>query len=238
MKSLSIEERQKAVETLHACELFKELTREELGSILGDCRLRHFHKGAVIDNDDGVEYFNIVLDGGVKLMHTDPTTGRSIVLFLLGRGDVFDVLSLLDGDAHHCDPVSVDDLKLLRAPMVKARQWLEEYPALNAKFLPYIGHQMRHLEEFAETVVFDDTATRLAKLILRHADTQAPTEEGHYPVRLINSLSHELLAEMIGSVRSVVTTQLQKLKKEELILHRRGYLAVKKLEELKMRYNL
>ena len=37
---------------------------------------------------------------------------------------------------------------------------------------------------------------------------------------------------MIGSVRSVVSTQIQKLKKEEVILSTRGQLAVKNLERL------
>ena len=238
MRRLSADERENAVEILKKCDLFGALSEKELAELLRECRPYRFRKGEAVDNDDGVEFFNIVLRGGLKLMHTDASTGRSIVLFLLRPGDVFDVLSLLDGEKHTCDPVAVEDLTLLRTPMKTARRWLEEYPSLNERFLPYLGHQMRTLESFAESVVFDDTATRLARLILRHADTESPTEEGHYPVRLINTLSHELLAEMIGSVRSVVTTQLQKLKKEELILQKRGYLAIKRLEELKLRYNL
>jgi len=37
---------------------------------------------------------------------------------------------------------------------------------------------------------------------------------------------------MIGSVRSVVSTQMEKLKKEGIILSKRGYLAVRNLEKL------
>ncbi|BDY11769.1 Crp/Fnr family transcriptional regulator [Hydrogenimonas cancrithermarum] len=230
--------RHEICEELEDTDLFAGLKHSELCEIVSECRLKRWEKSEAIDNDEGIEYFNIVVKGSVKLMHTDPHSGRSIVLFLLKRGDVFDILSLLDGEAHVSNPIAVETVDILRAPMATARRWLERYPEFNERFLPYIGKQMRILENFAESVVFDDTATRLAKLILKHADTKNRHDEEEYPVKIINNLSHELLAEMIGSVRSVVTTQLQKLKKDEIILQKRGYLAVKKLEELKRRYNL
>jgi len=238
MQLWGADERREVVEKLGDSELFGVLGESERERIVSECRTARFRKGVSIDNDEGMRYFNIVLAGSVKQMEVDPATGRSIVLFLLKPGDVFDVLSLLDGERHLSDLMAVEDLTLLRAPLETARRWLEEHPVLQKKFCAYVGRQMRSLEEFARTVVFDDTLTRLVKLILRYVDVQHPTEEGHYPVSYLDTLSHELLAEMIGSVRSVVTTQLQKLEKEELIIHRRGYLAIKRLEELKLRYNL
>ncbi|WP_456383202.1 Crp/Fnr family transcriptional regulator [Hydrogenimonas sp.] len=223
---------------LESTELFGGLDDDERCEIVSACRLTHWERSEEIENDEGTLYFNIIVRGSVKMMHTDPRSGRSIVLFLLGRGDVFDVLSLLDGKAHICTPVAVESTDILRVPMTKARAWLERYPELNERFLPYIGKQMRLLETFAESVVFDDTATRLAKLILKHTDMENRQDDEHYPVKMINNLSHESLAEMIGSVRSVVTAQLQKLKKDEIILHKRGYIAVKRLEELRRRYRL
>ena len=223
---------------LKTTELFGGLDDDKLCDVVSECRLTHWEKSEEIENDEGRVHFNIIVRGSVKIMHTAPHSGRSIVLFLLRRGDVFDVLSLLDGEAHTCNPVAVETTEVLRTPMERAREWLRRYPELNERFLPYIGKQMRVLETFAESIVFDDTATRLAKLILKHTDTRNRPDGEHYPVKMINNLSHELLAEMIGSVRSVVTAQLQKLKRDEIILQRRGYLAVKRLEELKRRYNL
>ena len=226
------------LDRLKTTELFGGLDEKDLQTIISECTLTTWEKSEAIDNDEGIEFFNIIVQGSVKMMHTDPQSGRSIVLFLLREGDVFDILSLLDGREHISNPVAVEPSLILRVRMQKAREWLEDYPKLNERFLPYIGKQMRVLESFAENIVFDDTATRLAKLILRHTDVENRTDEEHYPVQMINNLSHESLAEMIGSVRSVVTAQLQKLKKDEIILQKRGYMAVKKLEELKKRYHL
>ncbi len=218
--------------------LFSCLKEEELRKMISECRLTRWDKSADIDNDEGIDIFNIIVEGRIKLMQTDPHSGRSIAIFLLERGDVFDVLSLLDGRKHICTPVAVSETYMLRVPMVTARKWLETYPEFNERFLPYVGQLMRRLESFAETVVFDDTATRLAKLILQHTEKGKLDEENNYPVKMINNVTHELLAEMIGSVRSVVTAQLRKLKEDEIILYKRGYFAVKKLEELIERYNL
>ncbi|OQX58508.1 MAG: hypothetical protein B5M52_05360, partial [Helicobacteraceae bacterium 4484_230] len=53
-----------------------------------------------------------------------------------------------------------------------------------------------------------------------------------YAVKLINDLSHEALAQMIGSVRKVVNLNIQELKKEGIIDASRGNLSVKDLQAL------
>ncbi|WP_457596634.1 Crp/Fnr family transcriptional regulator [Hydrogenimonas sp.] len=229
---------EKAIATLKESELFGAMTAARIADFLKEGKRVRYGRNDPIENDGGVEYFNVLLSGHVKLTQTDALTGRSVALFLLGPGDVFDIISLLDGEEHDDHPVSVDEAEIFRMPMARAREWVETEPALNERLLPYLGHRMRTLERFAASMVFDDTTTRLARLILHHTDTHSPTPEGHFPVRLANRLSHELMAEMIGSVRSVVTTQLKRLKEEELILQRRGEMAVRKLEELKKRYGL
>ncbi len=184
-----------------------------------------------------MEYLNIIVRGSVKLAQINPQNGRSIALFVLHAGDIFDVFSLLDGKKHVTFPTALEPTAIVRVDMAKAREWFREFSRLNAQMLPYLGRLMRELEAFSEAIVFDDTATRLAKLILKHIHPE-PSEHEYVPVRLINRVSHEVLAEMIGSVRSVVTTQLNKMKEEGLILSRRGRFVVKELETLKERYNL
>ncbi len=126
---------------------------------------------------------------------------------------------------------------LLSIPLPHAREWIEEHPEFNRAFLPYLGEQMRHLESFGQSLVFHDTTTRLANLILKHTDT-CDTAQEHYPVKLINTLSHESLAEMIGSVRSVVSTQMQKLKEDGIVISKRRHMAVENLEKLMKKCDL
>ncbi len=223
---------------IHAKPLFRNAEPDLFEQLARHGTLVEWKRLQSIDNDDGIEYLNIILEGKVKLTQIDPVSARSITLFILEGGDLFDLLAFLDGRKHLSFPVALEKTTALRVDMDHAREWLRRYPRFNAAFLPYVGEQMRRIERFAESVVFDDTVTRLARLILDHTSDKKPAEHDLYPVKLINDLSHEVLAEMVGTVRSVVTSQLKKLKEEGLIVREKEGLAVKKMEELIRRYGL
>ena len=224
---------QEAYAILKKSMLFGTLDKTTLKEMLAQCTFITWNKTDVLEPELGEKYLFIILKGRLKVTHIDPNTGRSLALFLKGEGDIFDVFTLLDGKEHLIFPIVMDKMNVLRIPLEKARDWMMQHPEFNASFLPYLGEKMRKLESFGTSLVFHDTNTRLAKLILDH--TRPQKKEGHYPVKLINNLSHESLAELIGSVRSVVSTQMHKLKEEGIIFHKRGHLAVDDLEELSRR---
>jgi len=223
-----------AYSTLSDSALFGGLDEETIRGILDECTEVSWKRGETIDPEIGMQFMYVIIKGRVKITQVDPESGRSLALFLLKEGDIFDVFSLLDGKEHIVFPIPLDHVSLLSIPLERAREWIEEHPEFNKAFLPYLGEQMRELEAFGQSLVFHDTTTRLANLILKHTDTCdiEKDDEHHYPVKLINNLSHESLAEMIGSVRSVVSTQMQKLKEEGVIISKRGHLAVENLEKL------
>ena len=227
----------KAYETLSHSALFGGLDEQIIRGILDECRPEEWKRGETIDPEIGMERMYVIIEGRVKITQVDPESGRSLALFLLKEGDIFDIFSLLDGKEHIVFPVPLDHVFLLSIPLERAREWIEEHPEFNRAFLPYLGEFMRQLETFGQSLVFHDTTTRLANLILTHTDT-CDTEKDHYPVKLINNLSHESLAEMIGSVRSVVSTQMQKLKEEGIIISKRGHMAVENLEKLMKKCDL
>ena len=221
-----------ACEVLRNSKLFGNLTKETRRDLVSECSSIEWKKAQSIDPDVSMKYLYIIIEGKLKVTQIDPETGRSMALFLLAPGDIFDIFTLLDGKEHIVFPVPMSAMKLLRIPLERAREWVKEHPQFNEAFLPYLGERLREIESFSESLVFHDTTTRLANLILHHTDRCKDDEQDHYPVHLINNLSHESLAELIGSVRSVVTTQMQKLKEEEIIFSKRGKLAVKNLEKL------
>ena len=221
-----------AYETLSESSLFGGLEESTIREILDECKEVEWKRGETIDPEIGMQFMYVIIKGRVKVTQVDPESGRSLALFLLKEGDIFDVFSLLDGKEHIVFPIPLDHVSLLSIPLERAREWIEEHPEFNRAFLPYLGEQMRALEAFGQSLVFHDTTTRLANLILKHTDTCDVENEQHYPVKLINNLSHESLAEMIGSVRSVVSTQMQKLKEEGVVISKRGHMAVENLEKL------
>ncbi len=215
---------------LKQTDLFRGIDYKVLKHIIETYPIQKWSKNEPIDSALSFKQCYILIKGSMKITKIDPKTGRSITLFILQKGDLYDFFTLLDGKEHISFPVVLENITALKVPIEDMRILIESNYEFNISFLPYLGSKMRNLEEFGESLVFDDTATRLSKLILRH--TIPNKEENYHPVKLINKLSHESIAEMIGSVRSVITTQMNKLKKEDIIVSKRGHLAVKELEKL------
>jgi len=210
--------------------LFFGLAPSAIEDILTRCRRETWKRRRQLPMEETWQRFHILLSGRVRLSRSNPESGRMITLFLLGPGEPFCIFSLLDGKAHDVMLETLDDVTLLSLPMSEARHWVNEHPEFNRKLLPYLGEQMCNLAGLASDLALHDTETRLARLILRHVD--ADTKDQHATPRLINDLSHEFLAEMIGSVRVVVNRQLQHWKQEGIVDAHRGHLEVEALQEL------
>jgi CRP-like cAMP-binding protein len=221
-----------ALDVLSASKLFGSLKKETLLEMLDETEIVHLKKSESIDNNFGTKHLYILLSGRIKVTQIDPLTGRTIAPFLLKEGDIFDFFSLLDGEEHTVFPVPLDNVVALSISLNRAREWIYEYPEFNRKFMPYLGEKMRELEAFGASVVFDDIVTRLSKLILRYASPKKILSTNLHPVNIIHNLSDESISEMIGSVRSVVNSQINKLKEENLIFSTRGKLSILNLEGL------
>lgn len=220
------------ISALQASPFFSKVEPVIIEDILKDFTLVSIKKSATLDHDINMKYFHIILKGRLRLMQVDPTTGKSVTLFLLQEGDGFDIFPLLDGKEHIAQPIAVDDMVVLRASLDKVRDWIKIHPDFNAAFLPYIGNKLRELESFSKSMVFHDTLTRLANLILKFTQEEKKEYEQYCKVKLIHNLSHEALSELIGTSRSVLSTQMQKLKHEGIIASEKGSLAVKNIKKL------
>ncbi len=143
----------------------------------------------------------------------DVASDSRVILFLLGPGDGFDVITLLDGQPHESTPMALDDPYLLSVPSRVVRKWISSHPEFNRNFLPYhLGAQMRRMEDLAADLTTKDTVTRLARLILRYTLPDRSAASASHPVRPIHDLSQDPLARMIGSTRQVVNKHLQALR--------------------------
>ena len=170
----------------------------------------------------------IIISGRAKVSVYNPDSGREHILFFIGPGDGFDLISLLDDQWHGAVATALEDMEVIFTTVEQAREWINQHPDFNRTFLPYLGKQMQELADQVTDLSLYDTEARLARLILRHL------VPGNLPndIHLINDLSQETLASMIGSVRVVVTRHLQKWKQNRVISGKRGEWSVLDLQAL------
>lgn len=224
---------EKCFKALKKSPLFCCLSDALLNDLLKNFTLITWKKNSLIPYGRNLKYFHIIISGRVRISKINPKNGKSIMLFLLHEGDAFDLISLLEGKEHDIVIEALDDIEILETKIENMRQWIMQHPEFNKNFFPYLGKMMSKLEELSSNLALVDTSVRLGKLILNYADEEQRDKNGHYKVDLIHDLSHEKLAQMIGTVRNVLSRHLQKLKDEDIIHFKRGYLSIKNIEALK-----
>jgi len=227
---------EKSLRIMTKSPIFKGVSKEVLEKILASLSLKSWQKNAVIFPEHNQEWFHIIAKGRLEVSKINVDTGREVTIFIYSEGDIFDLLSILQSRKHDVLYTVLEDMECLVAPMSLAREWLFSYPELNKNFLPYLGKHLYELESMATDLALHDTTTRLVKLILRSTD-KSSERNSYYPVKLIDNLSHEQIAKMIGSVRSVVNRSIQKLKREGMVSTKRNSIIVEDLEKLRETYS-
>lgn len=158
---------------------------------------------------DSLECFRVIVSGRVKIVRSNPLDGRELTLWLLGPGDAFDVVSLLDGQIHAVSAWSLTPVHTLAAPMQVWSGWLRWLRPLDLAAHRYSAAKLRELTDLASDLALYDTPTRLAHLLLRHFDGRQ--------ANLLTDLPQRELAAMIGSVRVVVSRVLAELNAQGVV---------------------
>lgn len=198
--------------------LFCETKEEVLDDILNHFTPLTLPQKSTIPFSEIERFFFVVIKGRVKISKICLETGREYVAEILSEGDVFDMIGLLYAKDDDTIVETVDTVWLLKTPLAKARELLYTHPIFNKNIFSYFGRKMYKLEVFAKELIFYDTSTRLARLILRYYDENR--------LDLLDDLSMDTLAKMIGSSRSVVNLHMIAFKKEGIVAEKDSKLQV------------
>ncbi len=211
---------------MYALEVIQQELHEDIARF---GRITYVKKGEILMRpEECMEHFFIILEGRVKISQINFENGKEQILYLLAKGDMYDIISLLDGKLHENVAMALDDVKLLVFPIELFREWIETKSSFNKLFFPYVAKQLRDVETLATDLSLYDTTTRLVKLIARNIEQQGDKQT----LKLINNLSHDELANLIGTVRKVLNRNLQALKKEGLIDIKRKEIRIKDSQNL------
>lgn len=194
--------------------------------------LQYFHEErwpkntCILNHQKFLYHFYVILSGRIKMYNVDDSSEKEHTLFLLKKGDVFDLYCLLDGQKHDVYYECLDDIRILEIPMDEFRLWLRANPICYQNFLSYAGKMMRKLENNVSELIFTDISTRLLRLLLDNIN------ENSNKLEHINDLPNKELAHLIGSTRAVVNRHLQKLKQNGSIKLSRNQVEIRDISIL------
>ena len=208
--------------------IFHGLDAAKRQTIAGALSLVRWPRGAFVPAPgDGTDQFYALIEGRVKSTRQN-RSGREVTLFLLGPGDGFSLVSLLDALPDTLAVQTIDAVTAAAAPVAMWHAWMDAYPEFRRAVYRYTHHRLRALGELASDLALHDTMTRLAHLLLRYCSDCLNGPE----CPLIGDLPHEELAHMIGTVRVVLNRLLSRLKRKGIVDTQGGRLRILDLERL------
>lgn len=163
-----------------------------------------------------------VLSGRVRIC-SNSVEGREVVLNVIGAGEVFGEIAMIDGGERTADAFAMEETELLVLSRRDFMPVLARNPDVCMKLLELLCRRLRWTSEQMEDINFLDLRSRLAKRLLYLADHHGePTAGDRNTVRI----SQQLLANMIGASREAVNIQLAAWKEEGVISLRRGWITI------------
>mgnify|MGYP000737029710 CR=1 FL=1 len=171
-----------------------------------------------------------IQSGGIKLSVISKT-GKEAVVAMLGPGDFFGELSLLDGAPRSATAVALDPTETLVLGRDRVRDLIDRVPSFRDALLTAITHELRRITYHVEELHFLDIAGRLAARLARLArESGTPLEDGS--IRLDGPLTQGNLAAMIGATRQSVNKLLGLFVGDGLLRVERDAVVVLDLERL------
>ena len=210
--------------------LFSNLAERELNQIAALARLqRHDARQIIVSQgDDSADLF-LIEKGRLKASAAN-ANGDEVVLSIMGPGDVFGEMSLLDGMPRSATVETLEPCQVMVIESQAFQALLREIPSLAASLMKVMARRLRDLTDRTQDVSLLDVETRLAKIVLalaeRFGDRRLPG-----PVTLTLRLSQQELASMVGATRELVNRRLRHWVQEGIIDHTTGGLLVIKKED-------
>ncbi|HEX6977663.1 MAG TPA: Crp/Fnr family transcriptional regulator [Alphaproteobacteria bacterium] len=155
-----------------------------------------------------------VTSGYVRITAPSPD-GKDVTLNVIGPGEVFGEIALIDGKPRTADAVALTDCQLLVLERRDFIPFLRERPDICIRLLTIVCERLRRTSAQVEDVLFLDIGGRLARTLLYLASIHG--QRASDGVRIGIRLSQREIASMAGSSRETVNRQLQAWQREGLL---------------------
>ena len=184
--------------------IFRDLEPQALDQLCRYAKLFTLKRGATIfsKGDPGNSLF-AVISGTVKISISS-ADGRSAILNLIGSGETFGEIALLDGLARTTDAIANTNCEIFIIDRREFIPFVKSQPALAMKFIELLCMRIRRTSDQVEQVILQDLPGRLAHALIRLTEKHQPASAG----RSI-AITQQEISEMVGMTRESINKQLR-----------------------------
>jgi CRP-like cAMP-binding protein len=217
---------------LRQIDLFAELSEAELAQLEQSAHRRPYRRGQVIfGQGEAGGSLCIVEAGRVNLLRISDD-GKQLVVRVVGPGEFFGELALLDGAPRSADAEALDDCRLLHIARDGFVRIVETRPSVGLALLGALARRLRATTDLLESMVFDEVPARLIRLLLDLARPTAGGPDGRVVVETPR-VTQAQLGMQIGATRESVNHSLGALERRDLIRQEGGRITIQRPEELR-----
>ncbi len=189
--------------------VFQDLSPREMEELNRITTMSTVSKGRVFYRpEEPGEVLFILKEGRVQLYRISPE-GKKLVITTLGPHTLFGEMALLGTKMHNTFAEAVEDCLICVMSRADLERLILNKPQVALRLLSITGKRLREAEERLENMAFKGIPARLASLLLRLSEEQESNE--------ITGLTHQDLAESVGTYRETATQVLNDLKSSGLI---------------------
>ena len=153
---------------------------------------------------DKTDALYVLVSGSAKVLNRD-VEGREVILTLLGAGECFGEMSLIDGSPRSADVVSCEPCELLVIAKSDFAHALSENVDLCLNIMKSLADRLREANRKIESLALLDVYGRVAKLLLDFSEL----EDGRRVIR--RKVSKQDMAKMVGASREMVSRVMRDL---------------------------
>jgi CRP-like cAMP-binding protein len=183
---------------------FSDLDPEAFDQLCRYAKHLTLKRGATIfsKGDPGTSLI-AVISGTVKIS-VSSVDGRNAILNLVGAGEIFGEISLLDGLARSADATANSNCEIFVIDRREFIPFVRSQPALAMKFIELLCGRLRRTSDQVEEVILLNLPGRLASALLRLTEKYKLAPGG----RTI-AITQQEISEMVGMSRESINKQLR-----------------------------
>jgi CRP-like cAMP-binding protein len=172
-------------------------------------------KQVVFAQGDLGDAIYLLKTGHVRLFRVTED-GKEITLAILGPGDVFGELALFDETRRETFAETLDKTHICSSSVSDFNRLMSHRPELGAMVAREIARRRKEAETRIAGTAYGTTAGRI-KFALRHLADEHGAKLPDGSLRIELRLSHQDLANIVGTARETCTVELGKLQRQGLI---------------------
>lgn len=183
-----------------------------------------FRRGAVIyTQDQPASQFYLVISGKVKISRVSDD-GKPMLVDIYRPDEFFGEGIFLDLPQRGEQATAVEDTRVMVWGGAQLEEIMVKRPRLAVAMVQVLGQRSLGFLQRVESFSGEDIGQRLSRALIRFADRMGERQEDG-GIRML-PLTHETLAQYVGTSREIVTHYMNRLRRQGFVLYTRRNIVV------------